>query len=369
VFNAHGELSDYGRFLGVPLSFAKPIVAKPGFAFDNVADLWTVRTSHDTSGRNVQRGASARLTVALDNATTFTSLTAYRKSDSRLFVDTDATELALVTAAVPDLQRQVSQELTLARRATGLTWIAGLFLFDDHNEGDIRVTLHPAGVFTRIYPRIDTSAWAVFGQATYRVSRRLSLTGGVRYTDEDKAFANTGGSYRIGTVALADPTSFYDYVDGVNSAAWTPRASVQFEASTHTFGYVSATRGFKSGGFNTTARVPGRAFDPEFAWTYEAGLKRTMADGRLRTNIALFYNNYRDLQVQSFIAPGQVDISNAGSASIKGAEIELSAATRAGLQFVASASWLEATYRRYLARVPGGSTLDAAGKRLSNAPE
>jgi iron complex outermembrane recepter protein len=372
VFNARTELlisGDYGRFLGVPLSFPKPIVPKPGFAFDNVADLWTVRTSDVTSGKNVQRGASARFVVELGNATTFTSLTAYRKSDSRLFLDTDATELAMVTAAVPDLQRQVSQELTIARRATKLTWIAGVFVFDDHNEGDIRVTLHPVGVYTRIYPQIDTSARALFGQATYDISKRVSLTAGARYTNEDKAFDNTGGSYRTGSFLLADPTSFYAYVDQVTSQAWTPRVSVQVEASPNTFAYVSATRGFKSGGFNTTARVRGKAFQPELAWTYEAGVKRTMAGGRLRTNTAVFFNDYRDLQVQSFIAPGQVDISNAGSATIKGVEFELGFATGGGLQLLGNATWLDAIYNRYVAGMPGGATLDAAGKRLNNAPE
>jgi iron complex outermembrane recepter protein len=195
------------------------------------------------------------------------------------------------------------------------------------------------------------------------------LTGGVRYTDEDKAFDNTGGLYRLGAFALADPTSFYAYVDQAMSAAWTPKVSLQVEASTNTFAYVSATRGFKSGGFNTTARVPGKAFQPEFAWTYEAGVKHSMMGGRLRANTSAFVNDYRDLQVQSFIAPGQVDISNAGSATIKGVELELAVATKAGLQLLGNATWLDATYDRYSARVPGGATLDAAGKRLSNAPE
>jgi iron complex outermembrane receptor protein len=135
------------------------------------------------------------------------------------------------------------------------------------------------------------------------------------------------------------------------------------------FAYVSATRGFKSGGFNTTARVPGRAFKSEYAWTYETGLKGTMAEGRVRANTALFYNRYRDLQVQSFLAPGQVDISNAGSATIRGIEVEAAGTTGLGLQLVGNVSWLDATYDRYLARVPGGATLDAAGNRLSNAPE
>ena len=78
----------------------------------------------------------------------------------------------------------------------------------------------------------------------------MSLTGGVRYTDEQKDLDNTGGVYRLGTAILADPTSFYDYVDNATYQAWTPKGSIQVQVSRDTFVYVSATRGFKSGGFN-----------------------------------------------------------------------------------------------------------------------
>ena len=87
VFGTHGELllsGDYGRFDGVPLTYAKPIVAKPGFTFDSPASLWTVRTSHLASGKNIQQGASAKLAVRLNGTTTLTSLTAYRKSNYRV---------------------------------------------------------------------------------------------------------------------------------------------------------------------------------------------------------------------------------------------------------------------------------------------
>ena len=109
---------DYGRFEGVPLTYAKPLVAKPGFSFDNLTSLWTVRTSHPTSGKNIQQGVSAGLAVRLNASTTLNSLTAYRKSNYRFFIDADATELPLETSDVPDLQHQVSQELTLVQTHT-----------------------------------------------------------------------------------------------------------------------------------------------------------------------------------------------------------------------------------------------------------
>ena len=165
-----------------------------------------MRTSHLASGKNIQQGASAKLTVRLNPTTTLTSLTAYRKSNYRFFIDADATELRLQTSDVPDLQHQVSQELTVVQRTPKLTWIGGAFFFDDHNEGRVEITVYPAATQIRPFAKIGADARALFGQATYSVSDRVSLTGGVRYTDEQKDLDNTGGVYRLGTAILPDPT-------------------------------------------------------------------------------------------------------------------------------------------------------------------
>ena len=259
VLGNKGELllsGDYGRFDGVPLTYAKPIAAKPGFSYDSPSSLWAVRASHEAHGKNTQQGSSARLTVRLNPTTTLTSLTAYRDSDYRFFVDADATELRLQTSDVPDIHRQFSQEFTVVQRHSKLTWIGGAFFYDDHNEGRVEITVYPAITQIRPFAQIGTDARALFGQATYSVTDRVSVTGGVRYTHEQKDLDSTGGVYRIGTDILLDPTSFYDFVESATFDAWTPKLSVQFQASPRTFAYLSATRGFKSGGFNPAARKP-----------------------------------------------------------------------------------------------------------------
>ena len=360
VFGPRSELllsGDYADLEGVPSFYAKALVAKPGFSFNNPASLWEMRASHLASGKNTQQGASARLAVRLNATTTLTSLTAYRKSDYRFFLDSDATELTLQTSDVPDLQRQVSQEVTLVQHTPKLTWIGGAFIYDEHNEGQVEISVYlPPQRQVRPFAKIGVIAWALFGQATYAVSSRVSLTGGVRYTDEQKDLDNRGGVYRLGTATLLDPTSFYNYVDNAAFHAWTPKGAIQVQVSGNTFVYVSATRGFKSGGFNPTARTPGLAFNPEFAWSYEGGLKQTMAGGRIRVNTAVFSTDYEDLQVQSFPFPGVVDISNAGAATIRGVEVEASAAAARGVQLAGHFSWLDAIYDQYLFLVPGSTT-------------
>jgi iron complex outermembrane receptor protein len=368
VFGPRHELllsADYGRFDGVPLREAKPILAKPGFSFDNPDSLWAVRTSDLATGRNTQKGASAKLTAQLNSTTTLNSLTAYRSSHQRLFADGDATELQLQASDVPDLQHQISEELTVMQRLPKLTWIGGAFLFDEDAEAEVRITVYP--IQLRPFSTYGANARALFGQATYNVSKRVSLTGGARYTTERKDLQTTGGAYLLGTDIVADPGSLVAFDASATFHAWTPKGSVQMQVSDDTFVYFSAARGFKSGGFNPGE--PGEAVNPEYAWSYEGGVKRTFAGGRARVNTAVFYTDYQDLQVQSFLRPGVPNISNAASAGITGVEVEAAASAWRGVQLAGSLSWLDATYDRYLAVGLGSLKGDAAGHRLNNAPE
>ena len=270
---------------------------------------------------------------------------------------------------MPDLQHQFSQEMTIVQRTPKLTWIGGVFLYEDHNEGQVEITVFPIATQIRPFAKIGTNAGALFGQATLSVSSRVSLTAGARYTGEQKDLDATGGEYRLGTGILTNPDTFDDFAERATYDAWTPKISLQVQGSRDAFVYLSATRGFKSGGFNPAAREPGRGFRPEFAWSYEGGMKVTLAGGRVRANTALFYSDYQDLQVQSFLRPGVPDISNAASATIRGIEFEMAAATWHGMQLSGTVSRLEATYDDYLALLPGGRPLDATGNRLNNAPQ
>jgi outer membrane receptor protein involved in Fe transport len=142
-------------------------------------------------------------------------------------VDGDSTELVVGATDVPDLQHQVSEELTVARGTSRLTLVGGAFFFRDHNEGHAEITNYLGMIQIRPFAMIDTQAWALFGQATYRASARVSVTGGVRYSDEQKDLDTTGGVYRLGTPTLISPATFYAFVETANFDAWTPKASIQ----------------------------------------------------------------------------------------------------------------------------------------------
>ena len=166
-----------------------------------------------------------------------------------MFVDADGTELQLQASDVPDMQQQISEELTVMQRLPKLTWIGGAFLFDEDVDADVRITVYPA-IQLRPFSTDGTNARALFGQATFNVSRRVSLTGGARYTAERKDLHATSGTYVLGTDIVAVPASVSAFDGRATFHAWTPKGSVQMQVSDDTFAYVSAARGFKSGGFN-----------------------------------------------------------------------------------------------------------------------
>ena len=175
------------------------------------------------------------------------------------------------------------------------------------------------------------------------------------------------GSRPFDQPQLLVPGSAYAYTDAISHTAWTPKLGLELQAGRTLLAYGSATRGFKSGGFNFSSREAGLGYAPESAWSYEGGLKASL--GRARLTVAAFQTDYRDLQVQTAIRPGVIDISNAAEATIHGVEVEgvtqVTDTWEAGGHF----SWLDAIYDRYVAVGVGGITGDAAGHRLNNAPE
>ena len=361
--------SDVDHQSGTPLTFSKVIAAKPGFAFDNPPDLHDVRASALAWNRTLQYGASARLTTALTPSTTLVSLTAYRNLDYEFFVDADITELDLITTHQHEWQHQLSEEITISHQRPRLTWVGGVFLFDEVDHQSFWVDQPQARFQIRLDPRVEANSRAVFGQATVGLTSRISATAGVRYTHEGKNIDNAGGRYSLDAPDLADPGSAYGYSDSIAHSAWTPKIALELTQPNGTLTYVSATRGFKSGGFNPSSTAAGRGYGPEWAWSYEGGWKGALMGGRSRFGVSAFVMDYTNLQVQTPIAVGVFDIRNAAAATIRGVEVEHTSQIGRGIEAGGHVTWLDATYDHYIAVAVGGATGDVAGNRLNNAPE
>jgi iron complex outermembrane recepter protein len=267
------------------------------------------------------------------------------------------------------VQHQLTEEITISHQQPRLTWVAGVFLFDEFDHQSFWVDQPAAGLRVRLDPRVDAASRAVFGQGTVGLASRLSGTAGVRYTREEKDIDNAGGRYSLNAPEMAVPGSVYGYADSILHSAWTPRIGLEMKLPHDAIGYVSATRGFKSGGFNPSSTAAGGGYAPEWAWSYEGGWKGALMGGRSRLGVSAFVMDYTNLQVQTPVGIGVFDIRNAAAATIRGVEIENTSRIGRGIEAGGHVTWLDATYAQYVAVANDGAIRDVAGNRLSNAPE
>ncbi|RIK93919.1 MAG: TonB-dependent receptor [Proteobacteria bacterium] len=314
-------------------------------------------------------GVSGELTYEFSEAAILKSLTAYRESKTEAFSDTDATDLNRQTTGLSEKQHQFSQEFNLSGRIDRAKYVLGLYYFDESVSSDgPGVHAIPAGFKTQPHPSVDTEALAAYGQVDYDLTEQLTVTAGIRYSDEKKHFVQNLNRELVPS-GLSAPGFPVQYVRDGKYTAWTPKVGLQFKPNEDVMLFVSATRGFKSGGFNFSSGNTVHGYGPEKLWSYEAGFKSDFADKRVRLNGTAFYYDYKDLQVQAFITPGVTDITNASDAKIQGFELELLTRPVDGLDLGASLNHLDATYKNFPAAPITGGTFDASGKRLNSAPK
>ena len=205
-----------------------------------------------------------------------------------------------------------SQELRVTSNGSGpLHWVVG----GSYRDADLPWNVVPEGIAFgsgNIIPintfwRDESESWALFGEASYELTDRFEVGAGARYFEdnriEERSVAGPGG----GTIT---EVSF----DSVN-----PKFFVNFDLTNTINLYANAARGFRSGGTNGPLAPP---FDPENVWSYEAGLKGALADGRLYLEVAGFYSDYSDYQIIGFDPAALSNITaNAGDVRIAGVDL------------------------------------------------
>jgi iron complex outermembrane receptor protein len=215
--------------------------------------------------------------------------------------------------------------------------------------------------------QLDNS-YAAFADATFNVTDRLAVTGGVRYTDEQKTFNNTF-SVTIPQIDLivAGPLAY-----APPERTWVDtsyRANIAYRLTDDTNVYVSTSRGFKSGGFNAFGVGPAPAFNPEYLYSTELGLKSYFLERRGYVAASVYKNHYDNLQVTAGVPTGGVNIYNAAKASIKGTEIEGQFKFTERLALTANAAYTDAHYTDFqLGQGLDGNLVNATGNTLPNTP-
>jgi iron complex outermembrane receptor protein len=328
------------------------------------------------------------------------SITSYRKVDALFAEDYDGTPINVAYLS-PDnfTQRQFTQELQFIGSTADnrLNYLAGLYYF--HEKGKDVGPIDFDAVYAVSGGFYNYKSWAAFSQATYKITDKLSLTAGIRYTQDRKNFlpdqyiiddragnllGAANGSLvlsrcfvRSGPPILppnvgctADPVlnpngnRILPYVTvKADANRLTPMVNLAYQWTPDVMTYATFSQGYKSGGFTQRIFPPESSmptFKPEKVNAYEAGLKLTVLDRKLRFNAAAFYTNYSEIQLLVDGTPyGRLGpfYINAGDAVIKGFEAEATVAPGGGWLITGSAGLTDAKYTKLNNTV--GLTLDS----------
>ncbi|MCK9541821.1 MAG: TonB-dependent receptor [Novosphingobium sp.] len=317
------------------------------------------------------------------------AITGYRRVRADAWLDLDGSPFQILRSDNHQDLDQFSGEFQITGSTADrfLDFVAGAFYFEESGYDWSTTTALP-----HISPNpnnisdgtISHTSQGVYGQVTAHVTDRFSLTGGLRYSVEDKALT-IRNRRELGTTGV--------YTCNVSGATPPPDCAVYrkdaFDGVSYTFGadyklssdillYAKTSKGFRSGGQNLRAQGASGAafipFNPEVSREHEIGLKSEFLDRRVRFNLAGFYSRVSDIQRSTLVTSsdpvtGQVTtatiVGNAGKVRIYGGEAELTARVADGLTLGANGAMIRPRYLEYVDPYTGA---DRRGERFEQVP-
>ncbi|QKR99273.1 TonB-dependent receptor [Sphingomonas sp. CL5.1] len=293
---------------------------------------------------------------------TLTSITGYSENMNNYRLDLDMSPLAIQTQSAHQYDNGLTEDLYLASSdKQRFSWVIGGFYIHDDSGFKPR-TVNTSSLKAALTLR----AFALYAQGSYKLTDALTVTAGARYSNDRKCGA--ADNY-VGTQTLPRTCKTWTSVDPSFTLDW--RASEKLKL------YARYAQAYKAGVFNAPGFSPVPA-DPEHVKSYELGLKSDPAPW-LRINVAGYYTDYRDIQVNSRDpVSNAVILQNAAKAEIYGGEAEIVVQPTSGLNLRVGVSALSATYKQFPnAQVfvprPGGGNVaafvDAANKPLLRTPQ
>ena len=235
-------------------------------------------------------------------------------------------------------------------------------------------------------------SYAGFADVTYDITDTLALTGGLRYTYDDKNFGRYVKfndyvvAFAFTTETRLDGNGNYD-PDGnlgflQSDKDWsklTPRVVLEWQAQEEVMLYASYTEGYKAGGFNSAGEIFAPPFDPEEVANYEVGMKSSWLDNTLRVNTALFSYDYDNLQSLQFIDAACLPDATVGTYLFetsdvegKGFELNINWLALPSLELYFNTGYLDAEYKRRDEKqvIDGVCVIkDRSGETFSESPD
>jgi iron complex outermembrane receptor protein len=347
-----------------------------------LADVFDTQSGLAPLNSTDSEGYSLTVDWLLGAAWRLRSITAYRESDTENNIDFDTTPARITDVIATYFDDQTSQELQLVYEGSGaLDGVFGVYFFDGKAGGLVQ-NIFLNAIFGTTEGTTETDSIAVFGDGSYDLTDRLTLNAGLRVTEEEKRGIAFNAGYTDDTFStVAVVTADFDKSETFTSVA--PKIGLDYHFTDDVMGYVSASRGFKSGGFNVRAQATvfpesAEPFDDEVLTVAEVGVKSVLAGRSLVLNGAAFYGDYEDIQVSTFTSydsdgDGTDDaffgnFVNAGNATVQGLEVEFDWTARAvdWLGLSGNVSYLDASPDEVLDE-NGDGFVDT--QVITNAPE
>ncbi len=341
--------------------------AAPGYtASRNTVDI----DGPDTLNRTLE-GLTLNAEYKLPSGVTLTSLTGVRSTKGGYGADLDNSPFAFLTSDFTRADKEVTQEFRVTSDSTSsLRYVFGLYYINENLNSLEHVLVGPdyplpPGSMEVVKTGIVTNAYAAFGQVDYDILPELTLSVGARETYEAKNL-----TYSQKGIAILGIPDFNPFGNSQTDSAFTPAGSVTYHLNEDVNLYAKISSGFKAGGFNASFPAaspvtPQLSFGPEHVVNYEVGLKAEFFDHRLRIDQSVYYEKYKDMQVQQ-IFQTFTQVTNAGAAQLTGTELNVTAIPIERMLLTAGVGYSDAIFLTYLNA--GGPGVNYNGNSLPNAP-
>lgn len=337
------------------------------------------KASHDFQGsQNRDIGGGSVAIKYWADEWMLTSVTAIRSFDETIKTDLDFSPAAVVIGRLEDDNIQMSQEVRFnsvdAEDAEKrLSWQGGIFVF--HNETarnayeiwDVNTPGPPftplPGEITFALADMESNGAAIFGQAAYKITEKLKLTGGLRWhfeqrdADVDVRFFDSATSSFI--------TDFRS--DSLDYDALAPKVAATYQLAKKWMTYSSVSRGFKAGGFNPQADQTAPedfTYEPEFTWNFELGTRASFFGGKAEIDASTFWIIWKDQQIVQQVGAARTVVRNAEESRILGFELQGKLKPAPGLTLVAGIGVTDAEYTK---GILDGNTVAVAPEYMVNA--
>jgi iron complex outermembrane receptor protein len=292
------------------------------------------------------------------------SVTSGQYIDEEQTIDQDFTPDPRYIVAQPQTQHILTQEITATLEGNRIETVFGAFGFLHTLEKNVRVgTGENYSTQIRKDYEHSNAGMAVFAQSTVKdiILEGLSFTSGVRIDWEKATQDYYYDIIRNDTIFPVDSTD-----SELKFSEILPRITLDYQISDALNIYASLTKGYKTGGFNSTFERPqDQTFEPEHSCNYEAGLKSKWVLNLLRFSITGFYIDWKNQQIYQPVPSGRGSmLKNAGRSESKGLEGELTIRPNNILETTINTGYTEATFLEY----QKNDSTDLSGNYLPYAP-